>query len=204
MKLYENAATPSSQRVEIFLRELGLEIERVKVNLRGGEHKTPAFLEKAPNGLTPMLELDDGTCLCESVAICRYLDGITPNDKGLFGSTPLQQAQVEMWQRMLELQGVVPAFQAFRNLSGRFVTVETCVEAWGEVSRERLLAFLPVLDKQLGKHDWIAGEQFSIADITLWVLYGFLSWLEITPDPALTHLQRWHEQMAQRPSVQSA
>ncbi|MGB2131295.1 MAG: glutathione S-transferase family protein [Marinobacterium sp.] len=202
MKLLENSATPSARRVAIFLNELGIEIERVNVDIRGAENRTDAFMDKAPNGLIPVLELDDGTHICESLAICRYFDASTPNDKALFGSSPLEQAQVEMWQRIVELQGIVPAFQAFRNLSGFFSDRETCIQAWGEESRQRLAQFLPVVDKQLSKQTWLAGERFSVADITLWVLCSFLDRLELAVDDSLPHLKRWHQQMAQRPSVQ--
>ena len=202
MKLLENSATPSARRVAIFLNELGIEIERENVDVRGAENRTEAFMDKAPNGLIPVLELDDGTHICESVAICRYFDAITPNDKGMFGHTPLEQARVEMWHRIVELQGVVPAFQAFRNLSGFFSDRENCVKAWGEESKERLAQFLPVLDKQLSKNQWVAGEHFSIVDITVWVLCGFLERLELVVDDSLPNLKRWHGQMAQRPSVQ--
>ncbi len=202
MKLLENSLTPSAVRVAIFLKELGIEIERVQVDTKGAENRTESFLEKAPNGQIPVLELDDGTHICESVAICRYFDATNPNELALFGRTPLEQAQVEMWHRIVELQGVVPAFQAFRNLTGFFSDRENCVKAWGEESRDRLASFLPVVDKQLGKTQWIAGEHFSIADITLWVLCGFLGRLELNIDDSLTNLKRWHQQMAQRPSVQ--
>lgn len=202
MKLLENSLTPSAVRVAIFLKELGIEIERVQVDTKGAENRTESFLEKAPNGQIPVLELDDGTHICESVAICRYFDATNPNELALFGRTPLEQAQIEMWHRIVELQGVVPAFQAFRNLTGFFSDRENCVKAWGEESRDRLASFLPVVDKQLGKTQWIAGEHFSIADITLWVLCGFLGRLELNIDDSLTNLKRWHQQMAQRPSVQ--
>ncbi|GAA0783844.1 glutathione S-transferase family protein [Marinobacterium sediminicola] len=202
MKLHEKATTPSAQRVHIFMRELGIDIDRVDVDIRAAENRSEAFMEKAPNGLIPVLELDDGTWICESVAICRYLDAITPNELALFGNTPLEQAQVEMWQRILEFQGVVPAFQAFRNISGFFSDRETCIKEWGEESRKRLIAFLPTLDRQLSQHPWIAGERYSIADITAWILCGFLSRLDIELDDTLSNLKRWHQQMSQRPSVQ--
>ncbi|MBP0048353.1 glutathione S-transferase [Marinobacterium sp. AK62] len=202
MKLLENSATPSAMRVAIFLKELGIEVEREQVDTRAAENRTEAFLEKAPNGLIPVLELDDGTHICESVAICRYFDASNENDKALFGRTPLEQARVEMWHRIVELQGVVPAFQAFRNLTGFFSDRENCVKAWGEESRERLANFLPVVDKHLGKHEWMAGDHFTIVDITLWVLCGFLGRLDLAVDESLPNLQRWHQQMSQRPSVQ--
>jgi len=201
MKLLENSATPSALRVAIFLNELGVEVERQQVDTRAAENRTPEFLAKAPNGLIPVLELDDGTCICESVAICRYFDAITPNDKALFGSTPLEQAQVEMWQRIIELQGLVPAFQAFRNLTGFFSDRETCVKSWGEESQKRVKAFLPVVDKQLSIHPWIAGERFSVADITLWTLCRFLPRLELQVDAELPALHNWLDTMASRPSI---
>lgn len=203
MKLHEKAGTPSAERVNIFLRELGLDLERVEVDIRAAENRTDAFMDKAPNGLIPVLELDDGSHICESLAICRYLDAITPNNKALFGRDPLQQARVEMWQRIVELQGIVPAFQAFRNLSGFFSDRETCIKAWGEESRQRVLNFLPVLDKQLSRHDWVAGDHFSVADISAWVLCDFLRRLDISLDTLdLPHLQRWRQRMSQRPSLQ--
>jgi len=202
MKLLENSATPSALRVAIFLKELGVEVERQQVDTRGAENRTPEFLKRAPNGLIPVLELDDGTCICESLAICRYFDAITPNDKSLFGSTPLEQAQVEMWQRIIELQGLVPAFQAFRNLTGFFSDRETCVKSWGEESQKRVQAFLPVVDRQLSKQTWIAGEHFSVADITLWVLCRFLPRLELQVSNELPALQKWLDTMASRPSIE--
>jgi glutathione S-transferase len=201
MKLLENSATPSALRVAIFLKELGVEVERQQVDTKGAENRTKTFLQKAPNGLIPVLELDDGTCICESLAICRYFDAITPNDKALFGDTPLEQARVEMWQRIVELQGLVPAFQAFRNLTGFFSDRENCVKSWGEESQKRVNAFLPVVDQQLSTHSWVAGEHFSIADITLWVLCRFLPRLELQVDDSLPNLQKWLSQMAKRPSV---
>ncbi|MBR9829282.1 MAG: glutathione S-transferase [Oceanospirillales bacterium] len=204
MIIHEKTGTPSAERVAIFLRELEIDVERSDVDIRAAENRTEAFMNKAPNGLIPVLELDDGTHICESVAICRYFDATTPNDKALFGRTPLEQAQIEMWQRIIELQGVVPAFQAFRNISGFFSDRETCIKAWGEESRTRLINFLPILDTQLSKAPYVAGASFSIADITAYVLCSFLGRLEIELNNTLPNLQRWHQQVSQRPSIQGA
>ena len=149
MKLYELAPTPSARRVSIFLAEKGIEVPRVNVDIRGGENLSAEFKAKSVNGRIPLLELDDGSYLCESVAICRYLDEIHPSERSLFGNTPLERAKVEMWQRIIELQGLMVGFQAFRNLSGVYKDRENCVESWGVESRQRVIDFLPSLDKQL-------------------------------------------------------
>lgn len=141
MKLYETAMTPSCRRVSIFLKELGIDVERVQVDVRGGENLSDTFKSKSLNGKVPLLELDEGTTLCESVAICRYFDLTYPNTHKLFGDSALEQAQVEMWHRVVEFQGLYAGFQAFRNLSGIYKDREHCVYAWGEESKARVAAF---------------------------------------------------------------
>jgi len=205
MKLYEFAPAPSAIRVSIFLGELNLNIERVHVDIRGGENLSEQFKLKAVNGKIPLLELDDGTTICESVAICRYLEATaattTATKSSLFGDTPLEQAQIEMWHRVVEFQGLVPAMQAFRNISGLFKDRENIVAAWGEESRQRLIDFLPTLDKQLATHNYIAGDNFSIVDITAYCMINFINVLKIELDDSLPDLQRWFNQVAQRPSI---
>ncbi|NAW63662.1 glutathione S-transferase family protein, partial [Photobacterium halotolerans] len=161
MKIYELAPSPSARRVSIFLAEMGIDVERVSIDIRGGENLSDAFQAKSQNGLIPVLELDDGTTISESVAICRYFDEAYPNEHSLFGNTPLEKAQVEMWQRIVELKGLFVAMQAFRNITGVYKDRETCVESWGEVSRQRLIAFLPVLDKRLSESAFVAGDTFT-------------------------------------------
>ena len=201
MKIYELAASPSAKRVRIFLNEIGLVIPTVSVDIRAGENLTQEFLDKSANGRIPLLELDDGVFLSESVAICRYLESTTNPVSSLFGNTALEQAQIEMWHRMVELQGLIPAFQAFRNISGVYADRETCIASWGEESKLRLINFLPCLDKHLSKHTYIAGEQFSIVDITGYILITFAKNLKIDIPAELTHLARWFESVQQRPSV---
>ncbi|WP_244859345.1 glutathione S-transferase family protein [Shewanella dokdonensis] len=132
MKLYEVAASPSCRRVNIFLKALGVEVERVTVNIRGGENLSEAYRQMSVNLKVPLLEIDAETHLCESLAICRYFDEITTNHQYLFGQTALEKAQVEMWNRIVEWQGLIPAFQAFRNLSGVYRDRETCINSWGK------------------------------------------------------------------------
>ncbi|MCE9678111.1 glutathione S-transferase [Shewanella sp. AS1] len=203
MKLYELAITPNAKRVDIFLNEMGIEIEKVTVNVRAGENLTAEFKAKSVNGRIPLLELDDGQTLCESVAICRYLDELHPGENSLFGRTPLEKAQIEMWQRICELQGLNVATQAFRNITQLYQDRERCVEAWGVESRLRVIEFLPTLEKQLSQHPFMAGNKFSIADITGYAFMTMLPRLEIAEDDKLPNLYAWLKKMEQRPSIQA-
>lgn len=203
MKLYELAPTPSARRVSIFLAEKGIEVPRVNVDIRGGENLSAEFKAKSVNGRIPLLELDDGSYLCESVAICRYLEEIHPSVNSLFGNTPLERAKVEMWQRIIELQGLMVGFQAFRNLSGVYKDRENCVESWGAESRQRVIDFLPSLDQQLSKSPFVAGDEFSIADISAYVFISFIKNLDIEVTDSLPHLKAWFITMVQRPAIVS-
>ncbi|GLT13982.1 glutathione S-transferase family protein [Vibrio algivorus] len=203
MKIYEFAANPSSRRVGIFLKELGVEVDRVQLNVREGENLTSEYLEKSVNGKVPMLELDDGTCISETIAICRFF-AEHQNDTSLFGTTPAEKGLVEMWQRIVELDGLHMGFQAFRNLSGVYADRERCVEAWGNEAKLRVEEFLPKLDKQLAKNQYIAGERFSIVDITGFLFVGFVceKALEIKALDIYPNIQTWYNKVSERPAFQ--
>ncbi|GAL17329.1 glutathione S-transferase [Vibrio maritimus] len=126
MKLYEQAATVSCKRLNLFLREIGVtDLERVEINVREGDNLDQGYQDKSVNGKVPLLELDDGTHLSETVAISRYFDEITPNDLNLFGQNTVERAKVEMWNRIVEIDGIQNAFQAFRNLTAYTATEKT-------------------------------------------------------------------------------
>ncbi|EEY37122.1 glutathione S-transferase [Vibrio mimicus MB451] len=180
-----------------------MDVERVQVDVRGGENLSDAFKSKSLNGKVPLLELEDGTTLCESVAICRYFDQVYPNSYHLFGSTALEQAQVEMWHRVVEFQGLYAGFQAFRNLSGIYKDRENCVYAWGEESKARVAEFLPQLEQRLAQSAFIASDRFTIVDITAYIFIGFAEKaLELPVAEHYPHITRWYEQIAQRPAFQ--
>ncbi|TKB50559.1 glutathione S-transferase [Ferrimonas sediminicola] len=200
MKIHQMAPTPNCLRVSLFLAEAGLEVPRQEVNIREGENLSPEFRRLSANGLVPVLELDDGTTLCESLAICRYFDAIGPT--GLFGHTPLEQGLVEMWTRLVEHQGLIPAFQAFRNLTGVYADRETCVEAWGQESKSRLYAFLPKLESRLAQATYLAGDRFSVADITAWTLLAFMARAGFDLDQDYPNIARWRARVASRPAFQ--
>ncbi|HHF3204381.1 glutathione S-transferase family protein [Vibrio alginolyticus] len=204
MKLYETAMTPSCKRVSIFLKEIGGEVERIAMNVREGDNLSEPFKSKSVNGKVPLLELDDGKTICESVAICRYLDEAFENDLALFGANQLERAQVEMWHRVVEFQGLNAAFQAFRNMTGVYGDRERCVEAWGEESKQRVYEFLPVLDKRLEHNDFIAVDHFTIVDITGFILISFaIKGLEIDVLSTSPNIARWYNQILARPAFQS-
>ncbi|MBD1575557.1 glutathione S-transferase [Vibrio sp. S11_S32] len=203
MKLYEFAPNPSSRRVTIFLKELGIELETVQLDVRAGENLTEEYLAKSINGKVPMLELNDGTCISETVAICRYIAQQKQNFS-LFGETPVEAGLVEMWQRIVELDGLYAGFQAFRNLSGVYSDRERCVKEWGVESKRRVEEFLPKLDKQLATHPFIAGKKLSIADITGFLFVGIIcvKALEIDALSDYPNITRWFEMLSQRPAFQ--
>ncbi|WP_330471536.1 glutathione S-transferase [Vibrio harveyi] len=203
MKLYETAMTPSCKRVSIFLKEIGGEVERIALNVREGDNLSEAFKSKSVNGKVPLLELDDGTTICESVAICRYLDEAFENDLALFGANQLERAQVEMWHRVVEFQGLYTAFQAFRNITAIYQDRENCVAAWGDESKSRVLDFLPTLDKRLSESEYIATGNFTIVDITGYIFVGFaVNGLSIEVFETYPNIARWFEQVSVREAFQ--
>ncbi|MEI8634825.1 glutathione S-transferase [Vibrio sp. PP-XX7] len=203
MKLYELAITPSCRRVDIFLKELGVEIERETVNVREGENLTSAFKQISSNGKVPVLELDDGRHLCESVAICRYIDSISPNDKSLFGQTAFEQAQVEMWHRIVEWQGLIPLFQAVRNLTQVYKDRENCVPEWGEESKRRLVDFLPQVDQRLSESHYLALGSLTIVDISAYVMIIFADQvLKLAVRENYSNIAAWLARLETRPSFQ--
>lgn len=202
MKLYESPS-PNARRVQIFMAEKGVDCERVAVDIRAGENISEAYLAKNPGGRVPVLELDDGTFLSETVAICRYLEGMNP-EPNLFGNTPLAQATVEMWARRAELNFMLEVAGAFRNITGFFKDRETCVKEWGEVCAEKAPKALQMFDDRLGHSEYLAGDQFSIADITLGVAIDFANMVKVVPVPQLTHISRWQEQINARPSFSAS
>ena len=202
MKLHE-AESPNARRVHIFLKEKGVEIPSVPVDIRAAENLSPEFLAKNPAGRVPVLELDDGPFLSESVAISRYIEALHP-DPNLFGRGAEETARVEMWNRRAELNFGLNAAMAFRNISGFFKDRETCVEEWGRVCADEAKAKLAMFEDQLGKTAYLAGENFSIADISFGVFYGFSEMVEkmagIDFDRDRPNLKRWYGELASRPS----
>ncbi|CAM2993720.1 glutathione S-transferase [Vibrio rarus] len=203
MKLYESAATPSCRRVSIFLKFLGTDVTRVAVDLKGGENITPEFQSKSASGTVPLLELDDGTYISESTAICRYFEHSVPNNMHLFGRPGLESAQVEMWHRIVEFQGLIAGFQAFRNITGFYSDREHCVSEWGEESKSRAIAFLDKLDNRLSHSSYIAGGILSVADITGFLFINLMKGaFKVDIEGGYSHIHVWHTKLAAMPEFQ--
>ncbi len=202
MKLHE-AESPNARRVWVFMAEKGIDIPRVPVDIRKGENLTPEFRAMNPMGRVPVLELDDGTYISESVSICRYLEGVHP-EPNLFGEGHLESAIVDMWNRRAELNFAMNAAAAFRNITGFFKDRETCVPEWGHVCVEETKRQLGIFEERLSQSEYLAGDRFTIADISMGVFYGFASMIEkmakVEFELERPNLVRWHGQLLKRPS----
>jgi len=199
MKLHI-APSPNALRVEVFMQEKGIEpFVSQTYDLRSGDNLSAEFRQMNPFGRVPVLELDDGTFLAESVAICRYLEGLHP-EPALFGSTPLELAQVEMWNRRAELNFMLPAASSFRNLSGVFKDREKICEEWGLISAEVAAAALAVFDEHLASSTFLAGDAFSVADITFAIAVNFAERVQVDLPYDLANIARYRQTIAARPS----
>jgi glutathione S-transferase len=200
MRLYDSEHAPNPRRVTIFLAEKGIEIEKTQIDLGKAENATPEFLTKNPMGRVPVLELDDGTCIAESVAICRYFEEQHPSPP-LMGADALDKAMIEMWNRRVEFGLFGPCAYAFRHLHPFFAERYEQVAEWGELSKEEAVNFFAFLDGQLADREFIAGDRFTIADITAFcgIDFGRVSKIRIQEDQA--NLQRWYDAIKARPSI---
>jgi glutathione S-transferase len=202
VKLYTSARAPNPRRVHIFLAEKGIDIPRVEVDIGRAENRQPEFRRRNPSGLVPVLELDDGTHLAETVAICRYLEALHP-EPNLLGRDAREAALVEMWQRRMELEIALPVFATFQNTHEFFKGRIEQVPEFGAVSRRRAHERLAWLDGELAQRPYVAGERFTIADITLLAAVDFGRVCDIRIGPDQSHLSRWHNTVSARPSAKA-
>jgi glutathione S-transferase len=201
MKLYDGGRAPNPRRVTIFLAEKGVDIEKVPVDMGTLGHRSEAVTRLNPLQRLPVLELDDGTVLTESVAICRYIESLHP-EPPLMGTDPLDQARVEMWNRRMELHLLGAVAAAFRHTHPAMADWEVPqISEWGEANRDKAVDFLRFLDNELAGRTYVAGERFTIADITGMVSISFMKPARITLPDELTHVKRWHEAVSARPSA---
>jgi glutathione S-transferase len=201
MKLFDGARAPNPRRVRIFLAEKGLAVPLVSVDMGAMAHRGADVTARNPLQRLPVLELDDGTVLTETVAICRYFEELHPSPP-LFGEGALGKAKVEMWQRRIELNLFFPVAQAFRHLHPAMKEWEVPqVPAWGEANKPKALEFLEILDRELATREFAAGDRYSIADITGLVALDFMKPARIVVPDALAHVTRWHAALKARPSA---
>jgi len=201
MKLYDGGRAPNPRRVRIFLAEKGIEVPLVPVDMEAMGHRSPEVTGLNPLQRLPVLVLDDGTVLTESIAICRYLEELNP-EPPLFGTGALARALVEMWQRRMELNLLFPVAQAFRHIHPAMVEWEVPqVAAWGEANKPKAQEFLAVLDRELADREFIAGDAYSVADITGLVAVDFMKPARIEVPAGLTNVRRWYDAVKARPSA---
>ncbi len=199
MRIIEAKGTPNGRRVRVFLAEKGITVEGVNIDLRAAENLGPEHRARNPFGRIPVLELDDGTFISESVAICRYFEEQQPKPP-LFGTDARSRATVEMWNRRAELNFLMPAAQAFRNLTGFFKDREKVSAEWGKISQEAAAEALPLFDAALASSKFLAGESFSIADITFGCALDFAQAVKLELPFDLPNLVRYRKDLAARPS----
>lgn len=203
MKLIDQPKAPNPRRVRIFLAEKGLTIPIEPLDLMKGEHRSEAFGTLNPYRTIPVLVLDDGSTLSESVAICRYFEELHP-EPALFGTGARERAEIEMWNRRMELGLFFRVAQATRHLHPAMAAIESPqVAEWGELNRHRTAEQLALLDHQLAHHRFVAGATYSIADITALVSIDFMRLLKMERPGGLAHLERWHAEMSARPSAKA-
>ncbi len=201
MKLYDSPAAPNPRRVRFFLAEKGIVVPTETVDLARLQQKAPDYAAINPMMRTPALELDSGEILCESVAICRYFEETQPQPP-LFGTGALEKARVEMWQRRAELEFFLPVTQAFRHSHPAMREMEKPqIAELVETARPRAVAFAKFLDGELGKRRFLAGDTFSIADITAFIAADFAKYARIVFPEDLVHFARWRQEVAARPTA---
>lgn len=209
MKFFDCKTAPSPRRVRIFAAEKGLRLETVQIDLGAGEQFSDEYRAINPECVVPALQLDDGSVITEVVAICQYLEELQPQPS-LLGDTPRQRAFVAMWNAKAEQQGLWACAEALRNsvpgLKGRALPGADDFEQIPELARrgrERIALFQAKLDRRLADEEFLAGCDFSIADITALVAMDFANRLKLPIPDDFSNLQRWYDAVAGRPSARA-
>ncbi len=201
LKLYnEDNPAPNPRRVRIFLAEKGISIPLVHVPMRQGAHKSAEFMVKNSLGQVPVLELDDGSTLSESVAICRYLEELHPAP-ALFGGDAWQRARVDMWTRRIEFALLSRIGAVWINTHRYTAHLGTQYKDFGEASRLRAVKAMHWLNEELATREFLAIDRFSMADIVALTTIDFATFIGIETPAELTHLHTWHARVSARPSA---
>ena len=191
---------PNPRRVRIFAAEKGIDLSSKEVSIPKREQKAPEYVAKNPRGQTPILELDDGTVIAESVAIMRYLEAEQP-DPPLFGTTAREIAEIEMWNRRVEMI-LMPAIAAVWVHTHPFTAALPGRNAeWGESNRPRVVEGMRFFDGSLEGREYLAGSAFSAADILLLTTVDFAKFIGLDMPSECANLLRWHERVSARPSA---
>ncbi len=201
MKLYDGGRAPNPRRTRIFLAEKGITLPMEQIDLGAMQQRSAAYTAINPIQRVPALVLDDGTVLTESIAICRYFEELKP-EPPLFGRGALEIARIEMWNRRLELHFLFPVSQVFRNSHPAMKEMEVPqVPAWAEANKPRVAEFISLLDRELVGRPFVAGDEFTVADITGLVAVDFMKPAKLPVPDELKNLKRWHADVSARPSA---
>lgn len=202
MKVYDSKAAPNPRRVRIFVAEKGIKVPFEELDIGNAVNRQEEFRKKNPMGTIPVLELDDGTCISESAAICRYFEEMHP-EPPLMGVDGKDRAIVAMWDRRIELDLLLPIANAFRMQHAFFKgRIEQCPE-YAEVSKRQAIQNMAWLDEALADRKFIAGDRYTIADITALCGVDFGKVSKITIQPDQKNLARWYEEVSARPSAKA-
>ena len=203
MLLYHDPRAPNPRRVRIFLAEKSVAYDTIEVLIANFAHQTPEFRRKNPLALLPVLELPDGRVLRESMAICRYLEETYP-EPNLFGADAWERAQIEQWNRHAELELLLPTAQVFRNTHAYWNGRIKQAPEFGEIMREQIASRFDWLEGELAQRPYLAGQRFTVADITALcaIDFGKVSNLRIKPD-SQPNLAAWYARVNERPSAKA-
>jgi glutathione S-transferase len=202
MRMYDFTLAPSPRRVRMFLAEKGIEVLLVQVDIMKNANRTPEFYKKNPSGSLPILELDDGSCIAESVAICRYFEELQPTPP-LFGVGARERALVEMWNRRIELEIFVPVAHVWSHLSEIAKGRGRRIAEFGEIQKRAAINRIAWLNGDLEGREFIAGDEFSIADITALCMIDFVRTVDIRIQPDQPNLARWYRAVLSRQSAKA-
>jgi len=207
MKFYDCSTAPSPRRVRIFLAEKSIDIPTVQIDLRSGEQLSESFRKINPRCTVPVLELDDGTRLTDTLAICHYLESIYP-EPNLMGRDAREQALVMNWHEQVMTEGFLAGAEALRNFAKGFADrAVTGPKNFGQIpelaerGRQRLVEFMGVLDGRLAESAHVALDRYTMADIGAYVCVDFAGWIKLPVLEQWPHIRRWHEELSARPSA---
>jgi glutathione S-transferase len=203
MELIDGGRAPSPRRVRIFLAEKGIDVPRRQIDFANFEQFSDAFTTINPMQRVPVLILDDGTPISETMAICRYFEALHP-EPNLLGRDAREIATIEMWNRRVEMNFYGAVSSAFRHLSPAMGRSETPqIAEWGEANKAKALAFLAILDRELGTRQFVAGDRFTVADITTLATVDFMRAPKIEMPADMSNVKRWHAEVSARPSAKA-
>jgi glutathione S-transferase len=193
---------PNPRRVRIFLEEKGIDLPETPLDIRKREQKSPEHRARNSLGQVPTLELDDGTCISETVAICRYLEETNP-EPPLFGATPVEKATVDMWVRRIEFTVMTPVGMFWRHAHPFTAALLNQFKDFGESNKETYKGAQKWLDRELDGRPFLAGERYSMADICLLSTVDFANWIGLPLEDEFANLKGWHERVSARPSAKA-